>query len=277
MGVADAHTNLSIVEKEYKKKDPSTLLHYTSWGAFLGMLKPILDSHGECQDITMHASHISAMDDRTEGKLILDTFFTGSNISNKIKEKFLDYKKRYGDSYVVSFCSSRDKEENLISMWRDYADGGKGVCLHIAKKLLEEDLKRKGIPLMKCDYLTKEKIRNRAKELRDIIKDEMNKSEDISEEFKKLLFTASTTKERYWDYEEEYRMIIFKTNPRYKTNKLGIVPYQEINIPISVIEKITIGPMATQDIEEHCLHLLRDTLEINPNTLKIRSSKLKLQ
>lgn len=270
--------------KECSKRKPKTLLHYTSWEALLGMLNSTIGKE-EPHELTLHASHISAMNDCSEGKLMFDYFFTGSDISEEIRKKYLEYQKEKGDWYVVSFSSSREMEENIIPLWKMYADGGKGVCLHFNFRNLNDyiDKHKKleknnyDIELVECQYMTKKEIIKDAEALRAKIKQEIKRGNDLSSLIKKLLYKSSTIKERYWAYEDEYRLLIMSKDANYKIGGLGLVPYQKIQLPISLIKKITIGPMATQDVEEHCLQLLRSTLNLSNNDLKINNSKLELQ
>ena len=57
----------------------------------------------------------------------------------------------------------------------------------------------------------------------------------------------------HWNYEEEYRIIKQDKPLNYKNGKYGIVAYSKIQVPLSCLIGITIGPLAHQDIVQQSL------------------------
>lgn len=273
LGGGDAHK-----AKEMPSQKPTTLLHYTSWSSFQGMLQFVLDAkENKERYLCFHASHINAMNDRTEGKLILDYFFTGSGLLNDIQEKMSEVREKAGEPYVISFSHSKQGiEHNIIPMWMMYADGGKGVCLHFDYKLIKDNIPN-DVKLMECQYKTIGEIKSIAKVKRDNIKDEFKGNRDITNLLSDLMFDIPLYKEKYWEYESEWRLVTIKNNPKYKVGRLGFVPYQEIRLPLSALTKITIGPCANQEVIENTLNLLKSELDIEEKKLHIGKSKLKIQ
>jgi len=263
-------------KKQKKTSIPTTLLHYTSWEAFLGIFDNSLKSNS--YDLTLHASQVYAMNDRIEEKFILDEFFTESDVMTKIREKVKSVKDKEGETYIVSFSRSTIVRSNRISPWLMYASNGRGVCLHFDYKKIEEIIgENKNMRICECKYCDKDTIREKAKELRYQIKEQRD-AQNEKALIKELLFTASTYKPKCWQEEKEYRIIQINKNPKYKVGRLGLVSYQEINIPLDALKTITIGPMANKRIVRHSLQLLHERLYDDVKKgFKIEVSKLQIQ
>lgn len=257
---------------------PTTLLHYTSWNSFCGMIQPILNNEeGINKELCFHASHIYAMNDMTEGKLIFDFFFTGSKILDDIEGKMEEVRKETGEPYVVSFSrSTKDIEQNNIPMWMMYADGGKGVCLHFDYESIKENI-NDNVKMVECKYQNLEEIKKNAREKRDTIKKDHKKGIDITHQLQEMLLEAPSYKWKNWKYEKEWRLVCVSKSPKFKVGRLGLVPYQEIKLPLSALKQITIGPCANQEVIEHTLNILKRNIGEEAINLKIDSSNLKIQ
>lgn len=232
---------------------PSSLLHYTSMHVLNILLEGAINSYdptsGTEPMLTFHASIGYAMNDRVEGKLFFDYFFTGSTISNEIAQKLESIKKDKGEVFIISLSHSHEGTPNgEIPMWMMYGDNGNGVLLRFDFKRLLESVKQQMCSIEKIEYKNNSEIKKIAEEKRAIMKKEMK--EDLLNAIFKESFLY---KDIHWNYEDEYRIIKQEKTVDYKNGKYGIVAYSKIQIPLSCLNGITIGPLAHQDIVQQSL------------------------
>ena len=258
-----------------QKSTPTSLLHYTSMDVLTILLKDAIENEDH---FSFHASIAHAMNDRIEGKLVIDKFFTDSMASIENKKILKTVTEERGEIFTIAFSRSKERYPNgQIPMWKMYGDNGRGVVLRFNYKLLSFFCKSKNYSLNKCQYITQSDefvarcLRNEVKKEREMSlqPDEMNK----------VLREAYIYKERHWKYEDEYRMIIQSTDYKIKKGTYGITPYIVVPIPIQCLTGITIGPLAEQDVAEKSLNILVPKLKgICPDLdLSIHTSKLQLR
>ena len=251
-----------------KKGAPSSLLHFTSVDSFFKMMEPSLNHLGEVPFITFHASHYAQMNDKNEGRIIASRFFRSQH------EAYSEWEKKNGTAFIISFIASREGVmEYNIPMWLNYGCQGQGLCLRFdtqeiktyTKSLLEFDA---------CNYLSK-------KEATDKIKQLQKKESEVSEDDfrREVVKTVHFSKDKYWEYEEEYRIIKFEHRDKVmqKSTSRGIVEYVPIEIPLDILKGICIGPIADYERVKYSLETLLSYRIKHKAKINITQSHLQLQ
>ena len=239
----------------------SIVYHYTS----LETLKCIFDNYSkENPYITFWASNCAFMNDPqevSEGiELVRDVLnkelpthlkkfaeFILQNSTNDIKDYFL-MGAAHGKSdipYAISFSRNEDN----INLWRMYGESGRGVALGFDV----EYLKSKDSSFIDCFYNQDNKTMTEFKSV--MIKEFISLYEAMDpppgsmplEVYAEIMTWAvlnryiSKIKNSCYAYENECRLIMNCSNPKFRVINGVLVPYTEIEIPIDSLHEIVIG------------------------------------
>ncbi len=253
--------------KSGKKNAPSSLLHFTSVDSFFKMMEPSLNHPEKARFITFHASHYAQMNDKNEGKIIANRFYHSQH------KAYSAWEEHKGSAFVLSFIASRRKRmEYNIPMWLNYGCQGKGLCLRFDTKDIKA-FARPSLEFESCDYLSSDDVAEKIKHLQEI--ERTISKDDFQREVAK---TVHFSKDEYWQYEEEYRIIKFeqRKNVMQKITPRGIIEYVTLEIPLTALRGICIGPLTDHGKIKGSLEtLLEHRLQHNGVTISL--SPLHLQ
>ena len=213
--------------------EPDILYHYTSLDALFSIITNIDYEDESNVSFTLRATHASFLSDLNEGRLLSEALrkLGVSEVMLWSAEAIQGY------PFVLSLSELNDN----LNMWRCYADNGKGVSIGLDKSILEElHYNPNEGKLVKCDYVTKEKLIDKLKD-KDIDKIQENDFKPLDRLMRNDLLTY---KDESFHAEKEWRISIFFFFSNYRiNNKEGlIIPYVEIRPPVAAIKTITIGP-----------------------------------
>jgi hypothetical protein len=233
--------------------------HYTS----LESLNKIINQANE-QDLKLRATHIDFLNDYTEhsiaiyllkNKLIeydnsLDKSIS-KNFHTLLNDKRMSFF-RYEEiddlyPFIISFSECWDS----LPMWNTYGNKSKGVALGFDKDKLS---KLQGYKFEKCIYDTNEYENYLSKNIEQLHRCIIINSYSIgfisgsdskllNQHFKYL----PKLKNKYYNYEDEYRLIIpsnivEKEELKFQTSDTLLKPYKEISIPFEYLTEIVLGP-----------------------------------
>lgn len=260
---------------------PSSLHHYTTMDTLVAILNGVTKSEEDNKFyFTFHASNAYLMNDKMEGALLLDKFFTESQCKNEYKEKFSAMKKEKGEIYAISFCKSnnRTKFTGDIPMWGMYGDKGKGAILVFDFNKLKDYLSQHDdLCICECKYIN-------STELAKLItakNTEGKEANDKKEFLSNLRDEAFKLKDSHWKYEDEWRILTTSHDPKRKYNGKGTVAYEEIKIPANCLNAIILGPLVDFDMCEKVLNIAISRLKDADSTIsldiKIKTSKLQMR
>ena len=256
--------------KKESNNEPSSLYHYTTSDVITILFNAIINDNYTENQIPMlkfHASEVHYMNDRNENGLILNNLFLQSK---NLQNKFASVRSKLHKVFVLSLAKSRD----CLPMWLIYGDNRSGVALRFDFKKIkkhfvtENELKGNDFndteQIIKCNYKTKAEINICAKEFRDCfkeaIKNDLNEN-DLIDTINNIQVKATSIKNKYFEYESEYRLLKQTKELLFKNGKYGITMYQTIDIPLRALEEIIIGPSAYQDITKESLINLSTIIE----------------
>ena len=239
-----------------------TLYHYTSFNAIVH----ILDYSQECvqKDKLMDFLFGDPLNtnDKKEIMFFEKHFFTDSVISNEIKLEIERVKQESPYPFFMSLIHHQGSKwypKNEIPMWNMYGDNSKGVRIAFNYKLLENFCNKEGYILRNCIYFNESEMREVARISRDKVK-KAEKSEWhplLRDIYSDSLFY----KTKDWDYEQEYRIIVWDEGVNICTNAYNGKRYCKVPLPLECIREITIGPLADKLVTERCLKLIREKLQ----------------
>lgn len=261
---------------------PSSLHHYTSMSTLVALFNGIGKSKDDEQDnrlyFTFHATNAFQMNDKIEGTMLLDKFFTGSKIKTEYKKLYDQLEKDEGKIYIISLCSSSNesKDAGYIPMWSMYGNKGNGAILVFDFEKLEEYVSQhQNLSLKECQYI-------KSQELKTFIQkknQEMREDEDIKKMdlLSSLRIEAFELKDWHWEYESEWRILVKSNDSKLKTNNGKAISYTEVQIPVNCLSAIIIGPLVEFDIIERLLNKKISELHKLDNNIKIGIKPSKLQ
>ncbi len=246
------------------KNKPFLLYHYTSLYALHRMIMTIRKTPTEVvPHISLRATHISFLNDLTEGGLVFDVLKEATR--NKLNIKTLMNTSAF--PFVCSFSSKQDD----LNMWRCYADSGKGVCIAFEREIVEqEDVLPK---FEKCEYTNKEK-------LVDSLKQKSTNSEisGVNEStVKTLLHDFCKYKHESFREESEWRIIFDEITEKFETKNGVLTPYHTFRVPVNSIFSITLGPKCDAERNTFSLRRLIDSKCYEARKIEINYSKLPIK
>jgi hypothetical protein len=229
---------------------------------------------------TFHASNAHLMNDKMEGALLLDKFFTRSKHKNEYHELFADMEKAEGEIYAISFCKSDDKTKDTgyIPMWGMYGDKGNGAILVFDYDSLKEYLSHlDSTTLCKCEY-------NDSKTLKILLKQKNQEAKNVEDKtafLSNLRDEAFRLKDKHWEYEDEWRILTKSHDSKLKCSYKGVVSYTEIKIPVKCLKTIILGPLTDFDMCKNVLDMvisrLKEVDETIDQKINIKPSKLQMR
>ncbi len=199
-----------------------------------------------------------------------------------------------GLPFVASFCENGD----LLSMWRGYADTGGFSIEFDTKGLLEacnpisttESTLSEEIPPSSYFFTTRltpviygeEELRKQFQDIIQSLTEASGNHPGVSASYsiQRLIPLFSTIKHPTFSEEKEIRLIAQPTGdmtprPSLRTGPRHLVPYQELDLPLTVIRSITVGPSPYQDRNVKALERRFNYLP-NGVRIKIRQSEIPL-
>ena len=232
------------------KDTPSSVVHYTSLEVVRIMFDKALTDRNV--NLTFHLSNQTMMNDYGEGAIILDRFFTDSNLKRSLKNEWEEYYSSHCPFiFSTSSTDNNTKSKGNISMWKMYGNEFRGAYIRFNFKELKEFCVSNNLELIQCDYLTTSDVSKIISQLNNT-------------NFTNILEHVCKTKIIEWSYEKEWRIVVKKdvsksSDVKIKNTDHGLVEYIELGIPIRLIKEIRLGPMCNQNDLE-CLDTLKNQL-----------------
>ena len=250
-------------------RKPSSVLHYTSLDVVKILLKNALYCNNEM--LTFHATQIDMMNDLNEFSLLLDQYFTDSELKRELKGRW-DAIISQKMPFVISMIHANRLSVNrgTIPMWKMYGDSAKGAYMKFSRVELANYCSSKGLLFRKCEC-----INTIGRE--ELVKYFNFQKKDISmiELADKSVFTKSVE----WEFEDEWRIMKYEDpNNVLSKNSYGrSVKYIEVNIPLSAPTEICLGPMTQEDDFQSIKCLVAKLNDKLLNKIHIKKSKIKIQ
>ena len=199
-----------------------------------------------CDNLSFLATDIAALNDRTEYKEITSLI---SEVSKAKTIRLIDETIK-GIPFVISFSTLED----WLPMWLNYADNGRGVCLKFDKEALvrnlikEEEQHPEWIRAGLCNYKKSNEFESLYKKVKDsnrngIFTENIIENQQLYNEFS---FQSAFLKDKSFEPESEWRLVIFANNYLFYPNNNGRVARTRIDIPLSCLKEIRIGPCARE-------------------------------
>ena len=272
-----------MAKQDQKKKrgEPSSLHHYTSMETLVTLLNNVHENREDEKDknlyLTFHASDAYQMNDKAEGVLLLNKFFTDSKTKTEYKEYYAQVEERKGGIYVISFCRSDQESAHSgsIPMWSMYGQNGKGAILVFSYKNLEEYVhsKNENMSLRECQYKKTQDVQDLTAKKNKEVKEADDKIGSISE----LRLEAFGLKDWRWEYESEWRILVKDKNSKLKTINNNVVAYTEVRIPVNCLRSIIIGHLVEFEATKKILDAKISELKKTDGSIDIKVKHSKLQ
>ena len=216
--------------------DNEKLYHYTSKKSFLKIIESkslfatdirFLNDGMEADIVSRILNKLLSEDDEIKEALGNDKFYIS---------EFYESFKGVG-SYVVSFSGKSDD----LNQWRCYASNCTGICIEFNGEKLFECLKRNkykydsiqlNFDLQKCIY----DFEDQKTIIKNLILDYKNKStneKSVPNLITELLKCSAYFKDKSFEAEDEYRLIVTNVDKSSKKARLGrnaYIPYCEVKI-----------------------------------------------
>lgn len=244
---------------------PSSVTHYTS----LDVLDKLFNSALSRSDgtITFHLSNITMMNDAGEGELLLSQFFTDSIKKAKLKKEWdTDFYPNH-TPFVLSTIATDvvSRNRGSLPMWKMYGNECKGALIRFKGDSFGKFCENQGLIFSECNYTS-------TSELSKIVADINRRNAPFSE----ILKTSCFTKQQCWQYEKEWRVVVFGSIDTIKTKctNRGIIEYVQLNIPLDLIEEICIGPLCPKNPTLSSIEKLKQNLaQKHPGKVKFKVTK----
>lgn len=244
---------------------PTSVVHYSKYETVKLIIENALKSkNGE---LTIRLSCIDDMNDPMEGNFIWNRYFTTSTKKQKLK---IEWQKYLNDHkpFIFSTCATDNKSRNKgkLPMWAMYGDHTKGALIRFNWKNLKSYFKELGNTYKSIEYSTTMEARKVIAELNSFQAD-----------FEKLMMEGCFTKHKDWEYEQEWRLIVFNNDiVMTEGNKIFI----EIKLPISFVEEICLGPSHKDTAMQEMQEVKQRFIEAHPDKnvhFKVTKSKINIK
>lgn len=278
------------------------LYHYTTIEA----VNSIIRDNG----ITLWATRYDYLNDKSEFIHGVDTInkclseFEETEKINEV-ERISQYadtlgkemKKLYSEKEIGFYTISLSEEGNSLPMWNTYSKNCNGIALCFNSNLIKECIENFSSikPLPPYENLLK-KIKYTHEDVLEIIKNQYHllksnsKQSSIGNYINLLNFLAICIKNKCFEYEKEWRIIIkdddytvegnknltkgctFQTQFRVKNGML--IPYKEISFPKEALTRIMVGPTHNFEQSQKSLKLFLSSKGIDVSKVEILKSVL---
>lgn len=223
-------------------KIPNFLYHYTSIEAVLAIIKSLGNKDNEYNNITLRATHVSFLNDLTEGCLLPKAL-----VSCGIPERPISIMLCCsGYPFILSFSELDDD----LNMWRCYAQDGKGVSLSFDTNYFSLDAESR---LEECAYITPEALKDML--LSKVNLEELRQTGNTLP-LGRFLQDACKYKDSSFHAEKEWRIIKSGSIDDFRTSEETIIPYAEIKVPKEALVSIRLGPKCHFDKNAFSLNRL---------------------
>lgn len=183
------------------------IYHFTS----IGSLKKILDSN------TFRLSNVEKMNDMNESIPVYERYKFFEEDYEKLKLVSQKEKEMRSRTFLGCFNILEDDENirNKLSMWGYYAEGGRGVCLKINKRKLDEilfneiyDIDREAVE--STLFITKLKMKyKKSTEIEEMQRTYIDRQGDVISVFYATFEWLFGSKSDDWKHENEFRYLFF--------------------------------------------------------------------
>lgn len=164
--------------------------------------------------------------------------------------------------FQMSFSASTLKDD--ISQWRAYTQLGSGVCIEFEDGFIDSNAK-----IIECIYDFQRKkeaiIQNRTLKVNDItIEDQLNSPNGTQLFVESIIKTLVGFKNSSFKPEQEVRWVFSLEGAtddsiNYRPHRLGLTTYKEVDVELSKVKSITIGPQ----VPEQNIKTIEDFLILN--------------
>ncbi|QYR10355.1 DUF2971 domain-containing protein [Prevotella sp. Rep29] len=258
---------------------PNRLYHYTSFGAFVHIFDYQQENFTKNNWINVRLGNPMNMNDKNEITFFEKSFFTGSNISNEIKEFYTEMKEKSPHPYIFSLIhhiGNKWYPKDEIPMWFMYGDNGKGVRIAFDFKMVEEFCEKNHYLLKRCQYVNQNEMQDIARGHRNIVK-KLDKNH-WNTKLEDIYIGSLCYKTKDWEYEQEYRIVAFGNHNEKYDAYSEEEQYLHIPLPLKAVKEITVGPLADELLVKRCIELIRNELfAILPDLKPFDIKKTKLQ
>lgn len=244
---------------------PASVVHYSRYETVKLIIENALKSKDG--ELTIRLSCIDDLNDPMEGNFIWNRYFTTSTKKQKLK---IEWKKYLNDHkpFIFSTCATNNKsrDKGKLPMWAMYGDNTKGAIIRFNCKKLKYYLEGLGHIFMPVNYSSTNEAGKIVAELNLFCFD-----------FKRLIMEGCLTKHTDWEYEQEWRLIVF-SNDNIKTN--ADKTFIEIKLPISLVEEICLGPSCSITTIHKMQEVKHRFIEAHPDKnvhFKVTKSKINIK
>lgn len=281
----------------YQLNDSNVLYHYTSIDTLTAIFNsvkhdPPTEATSDSLDyykITLRATQWAFFNDPLEYRYFLskiNEYFDMDDdlrpYKNAFKEALLFASGFSRVPYIISLSKSRDN----LDMWRSYSRNGTGVAIGFKAKELSDCVEKMyGLfsfaRLYECRYLNDDLIFDEIKNngLKRYLLDLLSTGHVNLDALGPLLSDFTVFKHPCYMNECEKRIVIFDDTPRASSSKFRssngvMIPYKEIELPLSTINEIVIGPCADKDLNSLGIKMRLDSLTHLKTGITVESSEL---
>lgn len=186
--------------------------------------------------ITLYATHSSCLNDWSEGNVVPKVLKALGLPENYIRTARF---RNITDRYILSFSH----KENDLNQWRAYGDNGRGVALGFDENSLKKLCEEKICDCDTCEYCTPRNLKRELEQSEIYINalDKYNIRKEISE-FERMMSHSFLYKDKAFQEESEFRIVLSMGEQKFRMNNRGIIPYVEFQLDASILKSIYFGP-----------------------------------
>lgn len=286
------------------------VFHYTNTGTLIGMLK---NTSKDNTSMAFWASHISYMNDpqereygikkmwevleTVEDELLIPPTKRITKLNREKLDEFIFEKNTDKNSLTNMYSISFSKLFDILPMWNMYGQNGNGICLGFDLNKLQIFLKSKKMePLYGIKYGIGENVDNpqtvkeEMKSWKEYVKCVYEKIAHNTEERRifndfntainnyiaLLNFIPGNIKHPAYKYEDEYRLYCRELDRKvfFRDRNGLLLPYVEVELPVSALKIITIGPTADKNRQVMSVAKLLKEKDIDINQITFCSSDI---
>ncbi len=286
------------------------VFHYTNTGTLIGMLKDVSEDN---TSMTFWASHISYMNDPqereygikkmwevlkdVEDELLIPSKKRITELDREELDKFIFVRNTDKNSLTNMYSVSFSKSFDSLPMWEMYGQNGNGICLGFDLKKLQVFLEsQKMEPLHEIKYgigenidnpqTVREEMKSWKEYVRYVYEKIVHSIEEkhifndldtaINNYIALLNFIPGNTKHPAYKYEDEYRLYCREINRKvfFRDRNGSLLPYVEVELPVSALKIITIGPTADKNRQVMSVAKLMKEKDIDINQITFCSSDI---